>query len=108
VSKSSSSGWDPDKMKNMTSPSKKGDEYGTQGGQITGAQLVKQMFGEVESVLTLASGQQNLLEAVAKAEFNKRGGSFVAAEGRITGDPAVKAGTVIEGDKADQPGNGQD
>src|SRR5207253_407592 len=76
-------------------------------GQITGAQLVKQMFGEVESVLTLASGQQNLLEAVAKAEFNKRGGSFVAAEGRIVGDPAVKAGAVVEVDKAGQRVNGQ-
>ncbi|TMA99219.1 MAG: phage late control D family protein, partial [Deltaproteobacteria bacterium] len=107
VSKISSSGWDPDKMKNMTSPAKKGDEYGTQGGQVTGAQLVKKMFGEVESVLTVASGQQNLLEAVAKAEFNKRGGTFVAAEGRITGDPAVKAGTVIEVDKAGQRVNGQ-
>src|SRR5205807_683600 len=61
----------------------------------------------VESVLTVASGQQNLLEAVAKAEFNKRGGTFVAAEGRITGDPAVKAGTVIEVDKAGQRVNGQ-
>src|SRR5712672_419290 len=107
VSKVSTTGWDPDKMKNMTSPAKKGDEYGTQGGQITGAQLVKKMFGEVESVVTVASGQQNLLEAVAKAEFNKRGGIFVAAEGRITGDPAVKAGTVIEVDKAGQRVNGQ-
>src|SRR5438445_6567383 len=107
VSKISSSGWDPDKMKNMTSPAKKGDEYGTQGGQVTGAQLVKKMFGEVKSVLTVASGQQNLLDAVAKAEFNKRGGAFVAAEGRITGDPAVKAGTVIEVDKAGQRVNGQ-
>src|SRR5712672_4192453 len=107
VSKVSTTGWDPDKMKNMTSPAKKGDEYGTQGGQITGAQLVKKMFGEVESVLTVASGQQNLLEAVTKAEFNKRGGTFVAAEGRITGDPAVKAGTVVEVDKAGQRVNGQ-
>src|SRR5438105_5369900 len=107
VSKITTSGWDPEKMKNMTSPSKKGDELGKQGGSVTGAQLVKQMFGEVESTVTVASGQQNLLDSVAKAEFNKRGGSFVSAEGRITGDPAVRAGTVVEVDKAGQRINGQ-
>ena len=107
VSKITSTGWDPDKMKNMTSPAKKGDEYGMQGGQITGAQLAKEMYGEIESVLTVATGQQNILEAIAKAQFNQRGGAFVLAEGRITGDPAVKAGAVVEVDKAGERLNGE-
>jgi phage protein D len=107
VSKITSTGWDPDKMKNMTSPAQKGDEYGTQGGQITGAQLAKQMYGEIESVLAVTTGQQNILEAIAKAEFNQRAGSFVVAEGRITGDPAVTAGAVVEVDKAGERLNGE-
>src|SRR6185503_18618250 len=86
VSKVTSSGWDPDKMENITGPAKKGDEYGTQGGTVTGEKLVKEMFGEIESVIPVASGQKNLLEAVAKSEFNKRAGVFVHAEARVQGD----------------------
>ncbi|HYZ90298.1 MAG TPA: hypothetical protein VE620_13455, partial [Myxococcales bacterium] len=107
VSKITTSGWASKTLKNMKSPSKKGDELGTQGGQVTGAQLVKKMFGDVESVVTVASGEQSLLDAMAKAEFNKRSASFVLAEGRITGDPAVRAGAVIEVDKAGQRLNGE-
>ena len=59
VSKISSSGWDPDKMKNMTSPAKKGDEYGTQGGQVTGAQLVKKMFGEGQDICSALAKWRN-------------------------------------------------
>src|SRR5258708_19760252 len=87
----------------MKGPSKGGDEYGKQGGTITGAQLVKQMFGEIEQIVPVASGQQNLLEAVAKSEFNKRAGAFVHAEARVTGDPKIRAGSVVEVEKAGKP-----
>jgi phage protein D len=100
VSKFSTVGWDPKQRKEMTSPGKGGDEYGKQGGQVTGAEFVKQRFGEIEAVIPAATGQQNFLEAIAKSEFNKRAGSFVTAEGRVTGDPAIRAGAVVSLEKA--------
>src|SRR6267142_1922323 len=107
VSKITTSGWDPGQAKNMTGPGKGGDEYGKQGGTVTGAQLVKQMFGEIEQIVPVASGQQNLLEAVAKSEFNKRAGAFVHAEARVTGDPKIRAGSVVEVEKAGKRVDGQ-
>src|SRR2546421_9473132 len=65
------------------------------------------MFGEVEQVLPVATGQKNLLEAVAKSEFNKRAGVFVHAEARVTGDPAIRAGSVVEVEKAGKRVDGQ-
>src|SRR5260370_9119654 len=107
VSKITTTGWDPDKMKEMTGPGKKGDELGKMGGTKTGAELVKEMFGEMEAVVPVASGQKNLLEAVAKSEYNRRAGVFVHAEARVTGDPAIKAGCVVEVDKAGKRVDGQ-
>src|SRR5258708_38731187 len=91
----------------MKGPSKGGDEYGKQGGTITGAQLVKQMFGEIEQIVPVASGQQNLLEAVAKSEYNKRAGTFVHAEARVTGDAKIRAGSIVEVEKAGKRLDGQ-
>src|SRR3989441_10073167 len=91
----------------MTGPGKTGDEYGKQGGTVTGAQLVKQMFGDIEQVVTLATGEKSLLQAVAKSEYNQRAGAFVHAEARVTGDPAIKAGCVVEVEKAGKRVDGQ-
>src|SRR5207237_9226222 len=68
---------------------------------------VKEMFGEGEAVVPVASGQKNLLEAVAKSEYNMRAGQFVHAEARVNGDPAIKAGCVVEVDKAGKRVDGQ-
>src|SRR4051812_33353370 len=59
ASKMTTSGWDPKQAQVNTSPSQTGDEFGTQGGTVTGAKLTKDLFGEVEAVLPVASGQQN-------------------------------------------------
>src|SRR2546425_974216 len=91
----------------MTGPGKTGDEYGKQGGTVTGAQLVKQMFGDIEQVVTLATGEKSLLQAVAKSEYNQRAGAFVHAEARVTGDPAIRAGCVVEVEKAGKRVDGQ-
>jgi len=91
----------------MTGAGKGGDEYGKQGGTVTGAQLVKQMFGEVEQVLPVATGQKNLLGPWRKSEFNKRAGVFVHAEARVTGDPAIRAGAVVQVEKAGKRVDGQ-
>src|SRR5437762_2120673 len=107
VSKITTSGWDPKQAKEMTDAGKGGDEYGKQGGTMTGAQLVKQMYGDIEEVLTVATGEKSLLEAVAKAEYNRRAGSFVHAEARVTGDPAIRAGSVVEVEKAGKRVDGQ-
>src|SRR5258705_1692970 len=107
VSKITTSGWDPGQAKNMTGPGKGGDEYGKQGGTVTGAQLVKQMLGEIEQIVPVASGQQNLLEAVAKSEFNKRAGSFVHAEARVTRDPKIRPGAGVEVEQAGKRVDGQ-
>ena len=107
VSKITTSGWDPKNAREMTGPGKTGDEYGKQGGTVTGAQLVKQMFGDIEQVVTLATGEKSLLEAVAKSEYNQRAGAFVHAEARVTGDPAIRAGSVVEVEKAGKRVDGQ-
>ena len=107
VSKITTSGWDPKQAKEMTDAGKSGDEYGKQGGTVTGAQLVKQMYGDIEEVLTVATGEKSLLEAVAKAEYNRRAGTFVHAEARVTGDPAIRAGSVVEVEKAGKRVDGQ-
>src|SRR5205823_3841183 len=107
VSKITTSGWDPKNAREMTGPGKTGDEYGKQGGTVTGAQLVKQMFGDIGQVVTLATGEKALLEAVAKSEYNQRAGAFVHAEARVTGDPAIKAGCVVEVAKAGERVDGQ-
>src|SRR2546421_9630007 len=65
------------------------------------------MFGEVEQVLPVATGQKNLLEAVAKSEYNQRAGAFVHAEARVTGDPAIRAGAVVQVEKAGKRVDGQ-
>src|SRR5947208_2780692 len=98
---------DPKNAREMTGPGKTGDEYGKQAGTVTGAQLVRQMCGDVEQVVTLATGEKALLEAVAKSEYNQRAGAFVHAEARVTGDPAIKAGCVVEVDKAGKRVDGQ-
>src|SRR5256712_10809623 len=108
VSKITTSGWDPKNAREMTGPGKTGDEYGKQGGTVTGAQLVKQMFGDIEQVVTLATGEKSLLEAAAKMPCNPRAGAFVHAEARVTGDPAHRAGCAVEGEKAGKRGDGQD
>ncbi|HYY53701.1 MAG TPA: hypothetical protein VE755_12550, partial [Myxococcales bacterium] len=107
VSKITTSGWDPKQAKEMTDAGKSGDEYGKQGGTLTGAQLVKQMYGDIEEVMTVATGEKSLLEAVAKAEYNRRAGTFVHAEARVTGDPAIRAGSVVEVEKAGKRVDGQ-
>ena len=108
VSKITPTGWDSDKAEQpKPQQSKKGDEYGTQGGTVTGSKLVKDMFGEIETFVPVATGQTNLLEAVAKSEFNKRAGSFVSAEARMDGDPKVRAGTVVDVCKAGKRVDGQ-
>src|SRR5471030_2967083 len=106
-SKMTTSGWDPRQAQPNTGPSQGGDEYGTQEGTVTGAQLVKKLFGEVESEMPIASGQANLLDAVAKSEFNKRSGTFVHAEARVKGDPAIRAGSTVEVAKAGKRVDGQ-
>src|SRR5204862_379256 len=63
--------------------------------------------GDIEEVLTVATGEKSLLEAVAKAEYNRRAGTFVHAEGRVTGDPAIRAGSVVEVEKAGKRVDGQ-
>src|SRR3989442_8664732 len=107
VSKITTSGWDPKNAREVTGPGKTGDEFGKQGGAVTGAQLVKQMFGDIEQVVTLATGEKSLLEAVAKSEDNQRAGAFVHAEARVTGDPAIRAGSVVEVEKAGKRVDGQ-
>src|SRR5258705_10809217 len=87
VSKITTSGWDPKQAKEMTGPGKGGDEYGKQGGTVTGAQLVKQMFGEGEQGLPVATGQKSRLEGGAESGFNKGEGLAVHAGGPVDGDP---------------------
>src|SRR5947208_7482304 len=98
---------DPKNAREMTGPGKTGDEYGKQAGTVTGAQLVRQMCGDVEQVVTLATGEKGLLQAVAKSEYNQRAGAFVHAEARVTGDPAIRAGCVVEVEKAGKRVDGQ-
>jgi phage protein D/DNA repair exonuclease SbcCD ATPase subunit len=107
VSKITTTGWDVEKKKEIPSAAKSGAEYGKQGGTETGEQLVKKMFGEIEAVYPLTTGQKNILEAVAKSEYNKRAGVFVHAEARVTGDPAIRAGSVVEVEKAGKRVDGQ-
>ena len=107
VSKITTTGWDVEKKKEIPSTAKSGDEYGKQGGTETGEQLVKKMFGDIEAVYPLATAQKNILEAVAKSEYNKRAGVFVHAEARVTGDPAIRAGSVVEVEKAGKRVDGQ-
>jgi len=91
VSKVTASGWDPKQAKEMTGPGKGGDEYGKQGGTVTGAQLVKQMFGEVEQVLPVATGQKNPASRPwRRASSTSRAAVFRACRGarhRRSGDP---------------------
>src|SRR5262249_20132909 len=105
--KSTTASWDPKQVQTNTAPSQKGDEYGTQGGTVTGADLVKKMFGEFEQSTMVAGAAQNLLEAVAKSDFNARGGAFVNAEGRVKGNAAIRAGAVVEVQKAGARVDGQ-
>src|SRR5262249_36503224 len=107
ASKMTATGWDPKTAKTNTGPSQTGDEYGKQGGTVTGGQLVKQLFGEVEAVLPVAGGQPNLLDGGAQSEFNKRAGNFVHAEARVQGDPAIRAGSTVEVDAAGKRVDGQ-
>src|SRR4051812_49241153 len=100
VSKITTSGWDPKQAKEMTGPAKGGDEYGKQGGTVTGAELVKQMCGEIERVPPAPRGEKNVLDGVAKSEYTRRAGTFVHAEARVTGDSAIRAGSVVEVEKA--------
>src|SRR5260370_3690415 len=94
-------------MENITGSAEKGAEYGTQGGTVTGEKLVKQLCGDIEAVIPVASGEKNLLEAVAKSEYNKRAGTFVHAEARVTGDAKIRAGSIVEVEKAGKRVDGQ-
>src|SRR5205814_688652 len=42
-----------------------------------------------------------------KAEYNRRAGTFVHAEARVTGDPAIRAGSVVEVAKAGKRVDGE-
>lgn len=92
--------WDPIKQKLLTAPAKVGDELSKMGGQTVGAKLAKDRFGDVQQYVLSTATSLKEVEAEVKAEFNRRAGDFVRIECRVDGDPRIRAGTIVEIEKA--------
>lgn len=92
--------WDPVNQKLLTAPAKAGDELSKMGGQTLGARLAKDRFGEAQQYVLSAATSLKELESVVKAEYNRRAGNFVQIECRVDGNPRIRAGTVVEIEKA--------
>ncbi len=94
--------FDPKQKKEIKGPAKKGDEVTMMGSQMTGAQMVKKWFGDIKHTFASAGVALAEMEALAKGEFNKRSARFITAQGRISGNPKVSSGAIVEIEKANK------
>lgn len=88
--------WDPVNKKLLSGPAKTGDELSKMGGKTVGSKLSKDRFGQQDRFLMSAATSLKEVEALSKAEFNRRAGDFVQIEVRVDGNPKIRAGTIIE------------
>ncbi len=97
VSKVTVRGWDPKTKKAIVGTAGGGDEHSTLGGSQSATQISESAMGTVESFkVDQPIHSQAEADALARAHFNRLSMNFITGEGRALGDPAIKAGAVLD------------
>jgi Bacteriophage probable baseplate hub protein len=90
-------GWDPKTKKEIIGKAGGGDEHTNLGGAQTATELMEAAHGATKSFkVTQPIHSQAEADSLALAHFNRLSMGFITGDGRALGDPAIKAGAVIE------------
>jgi phage protein D len=90
-------GWDPKSKKEIIGKAKSGDEHTSLGGAQTATQIAEAAHGATKTFkVDRPIHSQAEADELAKSHFNRLSMNFITGEGKALGDPAIKAGAVIE------------
>jgi phage protein D len=97
VSKVEVRGWDPATKKAILGTASAGADEFASMGSIAGGKATAKGFGEVATVVCGVSlTSQEEADKLAKARLNELSMLFITGECELEGNPAIKAGTVVE------------
>jgi uncharacterized protein len=97
VSEVAVQGWSPKTREALSGTARAGDETTTMGGATLGARLAERaFFAAAEAVVDRPVASAGEASQMAKARFNDLAMEFVTGEGKATGDPGIRAGSVVE------------
>ena len=90
-------GWDTKKQQVIIAHATSGDEITTMKGNNSGGKLIKDFIGDSKVIMIDNSiHSQNEAENIAQAKFNEISMDFITAEGTCSGNPKIRAGTILE------------
>jgi uncharacterized protein len=90
-------GWNPKTREAIAGTARAGDETTLMAGSTLGVKLSERAFFATAAPITdrpVASAGE--ATQMARARFNDMAMDFVTGEGKATGDPAIRAGSVVE------------
>ena len=90
-------GWDPSSKKEIVGKAGSGDEHTNLGGTQTATEIAESAHGATQTFkVTQPISSQAEADALARAHFNRLSMNFITGEGKALGNPAIKAGAVID------------
>lgn len=96
ISQVTLSGWDHDSAQSFNVTSGTALQLGEGGGRTGDAVLAAEFSERSEHIAEIAVSNQEEAQTVADALHSRRARRFVSVEGKVTGDPALRVGTVVE------------
>jgi phage protein D len=97
TSKVTVKGWNPQNKKGISGEAGIGDEASKMAGKQTGGEIVKNNAGQTEWTICMGNvAAKGEADAIAAARFREMADDLIIGEGSCIGNPAIKAGTVIE------------
>ncbi len=100
VDKVSVRGWNPQAKEAIVGLATESDVTTDMGGNTLGAAITKEAFGESEMIVVdQVVFSQTEADQMARALLNEICMRFIEAEGETLGNPAIRAGEVVELDK---------
>ena len=97
VSEVSVRGWDPAEKQGIVGRAAAGDEQSRMGGDVSGAELVRQAFGEsVGAVTALPVMTQAEADQLARGRLNEKVLGLITCEGVCWGRTDVRPGRLVE------------
>lgn len=90
-------GWSPKDKKEIVGRARVGDEAARMAGSSSGGQSATAAFGNVKTVVVdHPVFDQKEADDLARARFNERSLAYIVGDGICIGNPAVRAGEVVE------------
>jgi phage protein D len=98
-------GWDPSKKESIVGMAGVGDVTAIGGGEV-GAQISSKFGDSTAYVTDVPVSSQSMANAIARSEMERHARQFGRGTGRVKGNDALRAGTMIEFNGLSQGLNG--